>query len=317
MSLLLPQEVILEVTNRCNLRCRYCHIHGAEAEFHRRQGSMAPALWRKIVEELASWGKPVTLVTHGAGEPLLYPHLKELLKTAKEVEHLTVGFMTNAMLLNKEMAQFLVEIGLDWIAFSVDGVTPPLHDSIRIGADLSKIEGNILYLHRIKMENGLLRPRFRFNMVLYPHIDPGERHRYLEKWLPMADVISLSRFRPVGSRRLSLPPDIVRAPCRNLLSQMVIAWDGRLGLCCEDIEATVSPGSAADADLATLFSGSEVYIRYREAHGRGEAEGLPLCSDCDIWASHIVLDSGVVSVGGVEARWTRTPAYELYSRVEG
>ncbi|MFZ0450685.1 MAG: radical SAM protein, partial [Desulfatiglandaceae bacterium] len=141
-----PKEVILEVTNRCNLKCRYCHFHGIEALPGRPLGDMKRKTWENILMQIGEWPGPVTLMTHGAGEPLLYPDLSDLLQKAKKIPHLSVGFMTNGMLLDKSWVARLIELQIDWLALSIDGVVPETHDFFRRRADLRKIEENVMWL---------------------------------------------------------------------------------------------------------------------------------------------------------------------------
>lgn len=308
-----PVEIILEVTNYCNLRCRYCHIHGKGAGFGRPKGYMAPELWKDILRELSQWTEPVHLVTHGAGEPLLYPHLKELLLEAKKLPHLTVGFMTNGMLLSPEMSRFLVENQIDWLAFSIDGVRSETHDSVRLGASLQLIEQNVEYLAAYKAKCGVTKPHLKFNMVLYPHIK-DQKDAFLKRWLPYAHCIFFSRFRPVGSKKLwdQMSPPVAFKPCHLLFTQAAVSWQGRLALCCEDIETEISPGDISNQSLSRIFESSPVLKLYREKHRSGDTGTLKLCKDCHVWAAPICLEERTYIENGHSIHYRKTPAAETY-----
>ncbi len=311
-----PKEIILEVTNFCNLNCKFCHIHGNQSSFSRPKGKMEPKIWKKVLAEISKWDTSVTLVTHGAGEPLLYPHFKELLEEASSYPNITVGFMTNAMLLTKEVSDFLLDIELDWIAFSIDGIDPSTHDSIRKGAELKKIEKNVFYLINKKMLKNKERPQLNFNMVMYPNIK-GQKEEYLKKWLPVSNRITFSQFRPIGSKLLWQKDinSIKFIPCPHLFNQAVISWDGSLALCCEDIEVKVSPGSILESSLEDIFTNSDTYKEYRKYHQKGEINRLRLCSKCHIWASSIELEKKRLSIYGQDVQYIRTYSGESFLRV--
>ncbi len=313
-ELIYPREIILEVTNRCNLACRYCHFHGQGAVRKRPLGFMPRRIWERVLEEIGAWPEPCTLLTHGAGEPLLYPELEELLRRALALPRLHVGFMTNGMLLTPEISRRLVALQLDSLALSIDGVRPESNDYFRRHADLRLIEENVRELIAARERAAAVKPVLIFNMVGYPEILDQE-DEYVARWLPHADQVTISTFRPVGSRRLwaaaAAPPFM---PCRLLSEQMVIACSGDVGLCCEDINLEVPVGRVMDEDLLAIFNRSEVLRRYRQAHARGELENLPLCADCHVWGGGVILRQREREIGGLRVHEISSPAGRVYRR---
>ena len=258
---------------------------------------------------------PVTLMTHGAGEPLLYPDLSMLLQKATKIPHLVVGFMTNGMLLDKDWVARLIDFQVDWIALSIDGVVPRTHDFFRVGADLKKIEENVMRLIEEKDRQGSDRPFLHFNMVGYPEI-LNQSLDYVMKWIPYAQDVTISKFRPVGSRKLwSEAAPVAFRPCPLLHRQMVISFDGKGGLCCEDIHLNVVLGDANHDSLLDIFTISPTYREYRRAHREGSIDNLPLCRDCHVWGGDIPLRNEEIELSGVLTKKTCTPAFEFYQAV--
>ncbi len=310
-----PREIILEVTNHCNLRCRHCHFHGESAPVGKRKlGMMDPVIWKKVLTELAEWNVPATVLTHGAGEPLLYPHLRELLTHAKNIPHLSVGFMTNGMLLNRTWTEFILDIGMDFLAFSIDGTNPVTHDDVRVNADLIKIEANVQRLIEEKQRRGTSKPSLMFNMVAYPHI-AAQGPEYVRRWIAHADTVIISTFRPVGKRLLWDPKHAPPfRPCPQLTRQCVIGWDGRLGLCCEDIFLEVSPGSVLDSSILAIYNESPVLCHYRSQHDQGSIDGLTLCKECHVWAGDIPLSKEKMIIDGMHIEKVQTPSHTAYRK---
>ena len=186
-----PETIILEVTNYCNIRCRYCHFHGIKAHRKRSLGFIKQDLWEKVISEIGSWQKNITLMTHGAGEPLLYKDLSLLLKFAKKYKNIFLGFMCNGTLFNKSWSDFVLDIGIDWLAFSVDGTDPKKHSYYRKGTDLNLIEKNIFYLLDKKQKYKLKKPYIMLNMVVYPDMEQNKK-LFVNKWINYVDKVMLS-----------------------------------------------------------------------------------------------------------------------------
>ena len=279
-----PQEIILEVTNRCNLRCVMCHFHGQGVKKSRPIGDMPRAIWERVLDDIRRTGLPVSLVTHGAGEPLLYSELMELLGEARKIPNIQVGFMTNGMALTPEVSMRLLDIGVHWLAFSIDGVEPETHSRYRKGSDLRLIETNLQALIRLKEARRSSAPSLIFNMVGLPELEP-QREAYVKRWLPHADQVMISTYRPIGSRRFpnSRLPSPRRA-CRNPFRQLVISWEGQAGLCCEDIHCDVVTGDLRHQSIQEIWRG-EAFSRVRAAHLEGRFKDVPFCVPCDTWAA--------------------------------
>ena len=276
-----PKQVILEITSHCNLQCKGCAFHGPDAFTRRPKGFMAKRTWKMIIDEIASWPVEVNLTTHGGGEPILHPDLLGILEYAKKHQNIKVGFLTNATLLTEELAGELVALKIDWIAFSVDGVDAATHALVRPGGKLEIIENNITRFLNIVEKQGHTMETL-INMVQYPEVK-GQSEAFLEKWLGRVDVVRLSPYRePPSSRRW---PGVTRPrrACELLWSQAVVAWDGRVGLCCEDMDIDVELGNAGDVPLLSIWNGQDI-THIRDLHENGLWNDVPLCATCDTWA---------------------------------
>ena len=81
--------------------------------------------WASFFDQIRIF-RPILLIF--GGEPLLYPQFKELIREAKK-RRLWVHLVTNGTLL-LDLADFLVEQGVEGVAISIDG-PPAIHDRIR------------------------------------------------------------------------------------------------------------------------------------------------------------------------------------------
>lgn len=116
-----PLCAVLVPTWQCNFRCRYCYF-GTGAQ---PNDVLDPATALRLVEEAAALGV-VTLVI-GGGEPLLYPHLTDLVAAASRNGMLPT-FSTNGSLLTRARLEGLHQAGLRTLQISLDTADPEGHD---------------------------------------------------------------------------------------------------------------------------------------------------------------------------------------------
>ena len=132
----LPEELQVEVTGACNLRCRMCLVRYAPA-VSRREGALDFEQFLDLVDSVPRLRK---LTLQGLGEPLLSPHLLEMVRYAADRE-IKVGFNTNGTLLARAVAERLIAAGLTWLHVSLDGATAATYEDVRHGPGLEPRPG--------------------------------------------------------------------------------------------------------------------------------------------------------------------------------
>ncbi|MEJ2684278.1 MAG: SPASM domain-containing protein [Candidatus Sulfobium sp.] len=278
-----PQTFFLELTNHCNLRCSMCNFHSPSVVRKRRKGFMSPDLAGRLLREISVMNnKRPWVALHGAGEPVLHGKLVDILLKGTGL-NLDIGFLTNAMLLGDELSRKILDTGISWIGFSIDGIDREQFSSYRCGADYDVVLRNTLNFVELAKKR---RPELKtiINMTLQEEMKSDVRS-FLKFWLPRADEVCISPCRPVGSRINQLARDSVvgeRTPCYMLYTMMVLYWDGTVGLCCEDWFNDGNIGNAAKESLEAIWNGQN-FSRCRVLHERGEYRKLPLCGDCNSW----------------------------------
>jgi radical SAM protein with 4Fe4S-binding SPASM domain len=302
----LPQDIILELTNTCNLRCVMCHIHSEHVTKKRPEGFMREDLWRKIIDEISTWPHQVNLNTFGGGEALLHPEIADIVKYAKEKPNIIAGFLTNGMLLSREKTAGLLEAGIDWIAVSLDGTDADVVESFRKGSRLATIEENIHNLIYARGESK--KPSIRLNMVLLPDVRP-QLENFIRKWVPLVDQVMISKYRPLGERTF-LDSPLPRRPCYLLEKMLVVAWNGDVGLCCEDNFIEQKMGNVSNVSLEAIWYGKE-FQRVRNLHQQGLYHRIGLCKECDTWSSNSVIAEYVNEDGFMVREFTNQKVFSI------
>ncbi|MEK6285793.1 MAG: PqqD family peptide modification chaperone [Acidobacteriota bacterium] len=119
-----PQEVWLNITNACNLRCVHCFRESGK----RFADEMSTEEIARVISSIKAL--KVGYVVISGGEPFLRPDIFEILEELKRNE-ITVLLITNGTLINEAEAKRLGEIRPWIIQVSLDGSTAEIHDRIR------------------------------------------------------------------------------------------------------------------------------------------------------------------------------------------
>ncbi len=119
--------VLLEVTRRCDLRCRFCFADGGRAEDDPPRAALEDAI-RDIA---ARCGRP--LLQFSGGEPTLRDDLPRLLRYAKESGCSYTQVNTNGIRLAREpdYVKRLADAGLDIVFLQFDGTRDEIYETLR------------------------------------------------------------------------------------------------------------------------------------------------------------------------------------------
>lgn len=177
----------LSVTDRCNLRCRYCMPDGIEKQPHDEILSYEEFL--RLAKLFAQCGVDTVRVT--GGEPLVRKGVEQLiagLKTTPGIRH--VALTTNGVLL-KEQLPVLLAAGLDSVNISLDTLSPETFRNITARDEFSAVQEGI----RAALESGI---PVKLNCVPQVGVNEGE----LEQLAALAETTPLEvRFiemMPIG-----------------------------------------------------------------------------------------------------------------------
>lgn len=138
----------ISLTDRCNLRCVYCMPREGLA-WQPRADQLSAGEIVRVVEAAASGG--VTRVRLTGGEPLVHPHIVEIVRGIASVNGIEeVSLTTNAMLLER-LAQPLADAGLKRVNISLDSLDADKFKRITRGGDLNRVWKGIAAAERARL----------------------------------------------------------------------------------------------------------------------------------------------------------------------
>ncbi|MCZ7380385.1 MAG: GTP 3',8-cyclase MoaA [Candidatus Methanoperedens sp.] len=120
----------ISLTNRCNLKCLYCHREGETREIN---NEMTAKTIGNIVRASQAFG--VDRVKFSGGEPLIRDDFEEIIKSLPELRD--VSATTNGTNLSHR-AKSLAESGLDRINISLPSLLPEQYRKVT-GGDIGKV----------------------------------------------------------------------------------------------------------------------------------------------------------------------------------
>jgi radical SAM protein with 4Fe4S-binding SPASM domain len=122
-----PTMVWWDVTNQCNFNCIHCYSRSSMKNDNSDELTLIEA--KKLIDELADAG--VFYIFFLGGEPFIRNDFLEILSYVKH-KGIDVSINTNGWFINKNIAKYLKNIGVNRINISLDGPTEKIHDSFRM-----------------------------------------------------------------------------------------------------------------------------------------------------------------------------------------
>lgn len=262
----IPTVVNVELTNRCNLRCKMCVQSG---DYARPRGDMTFEIWKALV---AHTPPESTLFFSGVGEPLLHPQFFEFADYAIRTRgNNRIALTTNGTLITPETATKLLGAGMKYVQVSMDGLDEA-YEEMR-GYPYKKIEEKIglLAAARKELKSGtkLVLSVAICNEKIYAQVPEIKR-----RFAALADVI---HFAPLHSLGMVKDFRKTTSRCLQIYYSPMILWNGNINACCSDRDDHFNLGNCADTDLAAAFN-SPAMKKLRRSFAAGELD--PKCAMC-------------------------------------
>jgi len=282
VPLRMPFSIQVEVSQICNLKCNYC-IHGITLGV--RKEMMKLSTFAKMCRQILDFGGKLKTVNFaGWGEPLvnpLLPQMIELLRFQDITEN--VAIITNGVLLTPGVTNKLLDVGVNQIRISLQGMTDKKYEEI-CGRTVSidRIIQNVSYLFK-------QRECFVYVKIADIALDPGDEDRFYKTFEPITDAMYVEKVRPMFAENVQdgktiskygdeHPPVIA---CPQPFFMMSVLANGDILPCCSYYDP-IRLGNVDNWSLKGIW-GSESMRLFREmllSDCRKEQEAYPVCKTC-------------------------------------
>lgn len=302
-----PVFLIVEPSNFCNLRCPLCPTG---QRLPAKRGKMSMQTFKRIIDQMHTYAWHLNL--YYLGEPLLCDDLPLMITYARR-HKMRVSVSSNLNLLNEEMADRLIDTGLEHLVVSLDGVTQETYGIYRIGGDCDTVVRNIIMLNERKKRKASHYPRIEIQFVVFKHNEheiPG-----IKELAARLGVGLYFREGTLGGKGQSPPlakdyklaeqwlssnkefhqdydyfkrqPNIQKGYCGYLWKIATINWDGSVFPCCWVFESEHKFGNITEQGFKEIWnnelfrSSRDLFIR--NSTGKSPGAQKTICYQCKMF----------------------------------
>lgn len=269
-----PTHLEVEASSACQMCCPMCKTTEMVSKGIDFFGFMDMGLYRKIIDECVR--EPLySIKLSWRGEPLLHPHIVEMVSYAKVRGVKDIAFLTNAERLNLKLTEELVRAGLDWISISFDGLAE-IYDKIRKPAIFKETVEKIRYIRKYRDRLNRTKPLIRIQS-LHSAIK-GQEEEFLSFWEGIADKVNFiaDQKRSIDQKDYTHDPYYV---CPASWQRMCIAWDGRVAQCYSDYMMGNVLGDVKENSIKAIWHG-EPFNNLRKLMKCGKRLMAKPCQTC-------------------------------------
>lgn len=290
LSAVFPSQINVDATMFCNLACIHCPYETVTKLKGKGRQNLSVDLHTKLMDEIATAGKGHCRFIRytGDGEPLLHPHLAEMVAYAYKRTGLSINVTTNGMLLTEARARALIEAGVAVFDVSIDAHSQEVYGQVRVKGEIDVTYECTHRLIRLAKEYGG-RSKVMVSFVRQP-LNMHEADAFEAYWkaagadfVVMRNLHSCAGNVPDMAQTMWAEAPSPRKPCLYPWERMVIKADGELTYCPADWKHIANIGNYADTTMAEIWQGPEM-TALRQAHLSGDFSKHGFCGGCPDWS---------------------------------
>jgi MoaA/NifB/PqqE/SkfB family radical SAM enzyme len=207
-----PNIIDVELTNNCNLQCKFC----SRNIMRRDRGFLTESTFNKILRECLDFSSPIRFIRWG--EPFLHPRIMQYSKRIID-NKLPIHITTNGLLINEGICEEIVYMGLDSIIFSMQGV----EDTYKYmrGDHYNLLKENILKLVHIRENEE--KPYIKITSTM-TNETKDQIEEFRKYWSNIVDEVSIGR---TNLSRLDniIPKDAKYTKCKEVYQKLSVDWN--------------------------------------------------------------------------------------------
>jgi hypothetical protein len=223
-------------------------------------GLMELDLFKKLIDECKKY-KPYSIRISFRGESFIHPHVFEMIEYAKKAGIKEVSSLTHGGMLDEEKFKKLIEIGLDWLTISFDGVGEE-YNKIRAPNKYDEQVKKIKRFAEIKKELGTVKPIIKIQTISSAlEKNPEEFYNTFEKISDQIAANPLIDF----SHNVNDKNYIENFVCPQPWQRLVIGSDGGAMMCTNDESGSYIVGDLTKQTILDVWHGEKME-KARESH---------------------------------------------------
>ncbi len=302
-----PLGVHVTISSHCNFKCFYCKhsMDTIDSEKGKIVGEsgwlnrdfMSMDVFNSMLEQLKEFPQKLPLLQFAwMGEPLLHPHVSEMVKLAKQADVAdVVSIVTNGSMLTPKMSDELIGSGLDRLRISLQGLRAEDYWNVaQYKLDYHEYLDNISYFYKHKTNTQVYIKIM--DVMLKNKEDEKLFHRYfddicdvlnVEYLVPLHNEIHMEKKSGEFDRGYFGNEAVENKICSYCFYMLVIAPDGRILPCpCSDGVVDVSGkthnmclGDLNRESIIDFWNGKRLY-ELRKQQILGKRKDNIVCAQC-------------------------------------
>lgn len=270
----LPYILHLDTFNSCNLACPFCPTGTKQLVRKKMRLSIDKA--KDVIDAVKSHVLYINL--YNWGEPFLNPDIFEIINYASKAGIFT-SISSNLSLKVENLAERVVDSGLDDLRVSMDGIEQSTLEKYRRPGSCELVMGNIRKIVEMKRKRLTKKPTIEVKFLVFhhneheiPHLQNLCRELGVDSFTPGQAFIYHESFVP---RHPDYQPaqTIFLNTCHYLYTTLTVEADGHISPCCVNTNSRFDLGTLDDLANLPKFWNSSKYRAMRAFNTEGEHPG--------------------------------------------
>ena len=298
---ILPQQIRLEASSFCQLRCPSCPTTSGAIHPAVGRGFLKLKDFRRLVDDNPRL-RAVEIANYG--EVFLNPQLVDILEYAyRKSVAITITVGANLNNVDQKTLEALVRYKVRTLSCSIDGASPETYRTYRVRGDFDVVIRNIQIINELKRVFRSKLPDLIWQFIVF-----GHNEHELPVARKMAEKLGMefraklnwdSKFSPIRNKEFvqaqtgmqSVTRDefekkyghkYASSICQQLWDDPQINWDGKILGCCRNFWGDFG-GNAFTDGLIESVNNSKIKYARRMLTGRSPPRDDIPCTTCEMY----------------------------------
>jgi len=272
-----PATIIIEPTNRCNLKCSCCP-HGDMPQETRAQGFMSRETFLKVLDNIDVPVKDICLYLHG--EPFLNKELDFFISQTDKLKKTLTTIYSNGYQIDTDLLKKALKYKKVRFAFSMDISNKENYEYIRTPARYEKALESLAVLDTIFAENNR---KYELTMIAHAGLDEQNvSNQLFAQYKQLRKITYSAKFPwPEHFYTGNLEEGLIkkRNLCKQITGGVSVFWTGEVSICSYDFSGKLIIGNLTNTALSQIYNSTQAR-EIRKKHALHQWNKIPVCKSC-------------------------------------